>query len=188
MELVKNNLIFIKTNLLSTRKWAIDAILITLLFIAAGCTQSQMQTDPLNNQTPSVPLSEQFDVVSKDGVEIACPKYWHPESDPSLIYCVSRSDYIRITVAALPALQQSYYGGLVKLKTVTETMVHGYPTYMNEYSYPYENHQLTTKCITMVQGGRACHIMILCDVSMLSAFEPTFEYVLNSVKFLAVNQ
>ena len=177
-----------KTNLFSPLKWLIDAILITLLFVAVGCTQSQPATVPISNQEYSQPLPEQFTIVRNEALEIACPKYWHSEPDPDLVYCVDRSDYIRITVVTLPALQQSYYDGLVKLKTVTETTVNGYRTYSNEYTYPYKNHQLITKCITLVQWGRACHIMILCDVSMLSAFEPTFEYVLNSVKFLSVNQ
>jgi len=177
-----------KTKLFSPLKWSIDAILITMLFVTAGCVQSQPTTVPISDKEYSQPLPEQFTMVSNEGVEIACPKYWHSEPDPNIVYCVSRSNYIRITAVALPALSQSYYDGLVKLKTVTETTVHGYPTYMNEYTYSYENHQLTTECITLVHVGRACHIMILCDVSMLNTFEPTFEYVLNSVKFLSVNQ
>ena len=70
-------------------------------------------------------------------------------------------------MAVLSALPLSYYDGLVTQGIVTETTVHGYPTYMNDYTYPYQNHQLTTKCITVVQGNKACHIMILCDTTVL---------------------
>jgi len=170
-------------NLFSSRKWPTASILAMALIGLAACA-SLSASVAVSSQPPPTPLSEQFDVISKDGVEIAFPKYWHSDPQADLVYCVSRSDTIRITVAVLSALPQSYYDGLVAQRAVTKTTVHGYSTYMNEYAYPYEGHQLTTKCITVVQGDEACHIMILCDTSVLGAFEPTFQYVLNSLKFI----
>jgi hypothetical protein len=88
-------------------------------------------------------------------------------------------------VGVLPSLSQDYYDGLVKQGKVTESMVHGYLTYLNEYPYDYQNHQLVSKCITVVQGEKACHVMILCERPVLNAFGPTFEYVINSLRFLS---
>lgn len=169
------------TPLCATKKW-IAAMAMTIVLVGTvACTSSHSPV--VSNETNTGVEPEQFSLVSKDGVEIACPKNWHSESQPDLVYCVSRSDYIRITVAVLSALPQNYYDGLVAQGTVTKTLVHGYPTYKNDYTYPYQNHQLITKCITVVQGSEACHIMILCDVNVLAIFEPTFEYVLNSLAF-----
>jgi hypothetical protein len=167
------------------RKWSWGVALVAVFVGLSGCVTKQ----PLSVAGPP-PESGQFGLVSKDGIEIACPRYWHSDSDtdPDLVYCVSRSDYIRLTVAVLPALQHSYYEGLVTQGTVTEIALHGFPVYINEYKYPYDNHQMITKCITAVEGNNACHIMILCDVSLLGVFEPTFEYVLNSLSFLSMAQ
>jgi hypothetical protein len=177
-----------RTNPFYSSKWWIGAILLTVLVSLAGCTAKQPTTLALANRDLLQPLSDQFSLVNKDGVEIACPNHWLPQSDPNVVYCVSRSDYIRITVAVLSALPQSYYDELVAQGTVTETMVHGYPTYMNQNAYPYQDHQMINKCMTVVDGSQVCHIMILCDASLLQTFEPTFDYVLNSLNFAPIEQ
>lgn len=136
------------------KKWTTVAFLAIMFTGLAGCAGSQPTPAQVTFKGVSRPLSEQFDMVNKDGVEIACPKQWHSAPDPSLVYCVSRSDYIRITVGVLSAFPQSFYDGLVKRGTVTESVLHGYSTYMNEYPYDYQNHQLISRCITVIEGGR----------------------------------
>jgi len=162
--------------------WQIILVMITFLFGMAACTHEDPTGKPAADITGPPPA--QFTIISRDGVEIACPKDWQSDPDQSLVYCVSRSDYIRITVAVLSAFSQDYYEALVKQATVAETSVHGYTAYVNNYAYAYQGHSLITRCITIVQGEKACHIMILCDSSMLAVFEPIFDYVLDSFQFV----
>ena len=150
----------------------------------AGCAPA---STPVQTPATVQPLSvsrDQFRVVEKDGVAIACPRDWHEDPDPNLVYGVSRSDTVRIIVAVLDALPASYYEGLAARGTVTRTTIAGCPAYRNDYTYPFGNYELTTRCITVVDGGKACHIMVLCDVAVMGAFAPTFQYVLDSLKFL----
>jgi hypothetical protein len=164
------------------------AALAAVLVVLAGCSTSQSSTVQISIRTASPDFLRQFEVVSKDGIEIACPKYWHSDPDPALVYCASRSDYVKITVGVLPALPQTYYDGLVAQGTVTEAAVNGYLGYTSEYAYAYEGHQLTTRCITLIQGSTACHVMTLCEASLQDVFAPIIEYVVNSIKFLATEQ
>ena len=78
----------------------------------------------------------------------------------------------------------SYYDGLVAQGAVTSATVAGQTAYENELTYPWGDHQLTSKCITIVKGNKACHIMFLCDTSTLGDFLPVADYVANSVRFI----
>lgn len=172
-----------------TKSWLILTSLLTPLFFVA-CAPTSVTTITqliISNESPSLSptlsQSEQFDVVDKDGVKIACPRNWLSQSDPNLVYGVSLTDYIRIVVAVLDAQPQTYYEGLVSQGTVIRTLVAGYTAYRNDYTYPYGDYQLISECITVVNDNKACHIMILCDASVLSSFQPVFDYVMNSLKW-----
>jgi hypothetical protein len=160
--------------------------LIALIAILTGCSAAPAAPAALFTQTssPAAAQSGQFSVVDKDGVQIACPKSWSTdETDPSLVYKVSRAEFIRITVGVLPAQPQDFYDSLVSAGTVQQIKISGYPGYRNEYRYDYRGSQLVSVCYTAVQGDTACHIMTLCDVELESAFQPVFDYVLNSLRF-----
>ena len=107
-----------------------------------------------------------------------------PGSDPRLVFQVSLLDTIRITVGVLEAMPQSYYDGLVAQGAVTSATVAGQTAYENELTYPWGDHQLASKCITIVKGNKACHIMFLYDTSTLGDFLPVADYVANSVRFI----
>ena len=166
-------------------------ILITIVFILSGCgTNGTSATFTLNpTQPPLTVQPDQFNTVSKDGVEIACPKHWQTYStDPSLVYGVYRTETIRIVIGVLPAADQSLYDDLVKqgteYATVYRTTVADYVAYRIDSTYSWNGHQLTNWCITALNEGKACHFMILCDTSMMAAYAPIFEYVLSSLKFI----
>lgn len=162
-------------------------VLTSVMVIVSGCTAAVAPATSTRNLTPS-PLtaqSDQFNIVTKDGVAIACPKHWQTYSnDPGLVYGVSRAETIRIVIGVLPAADQGYYDSLVAQGTVHSIIVAGYPAYRSDYVYSWNGHQLTNWCITAVNGDKACHFMILCDTSMIVTYAPIFEYVLNSLKFL----
>ncbi len=166
----------------------LQKLLLVILFIAAlpvliACTHKNQTS--LNPQPAATVQQTQYYLITKDGVEIARPDDWYSTSDDSaLIYQVSRADTIRITVGVTNALPLSYYDGLVNNRNVTRTSISGYIAYRNDYTYPYNGNQLKTECVTIVQGAKACHLMFLCDVSVLGFFEPVFNEVLHSVKFL----
>jgi hypothetical protein len=168
-------------------KKLLTVILTTLLIILAGCATDVTPAAQILN-TPPPPLiaqPDQFYAVTKDGVEIACPKHWQTySSDPSLIYGVSRADTIRIVIGILPAASLSYYDGLVTQGAVYRTTIAGCPAYRNDYTYFWSGHQITNICVSVIQANKACHFMFLCDTSEMAAYQPIFEYVLNSLKFL----
>jgi len=155
-----------------------------LLGGVVSCTTAPVVSADTLKQSVS---ADQFEIINKDGITIARPMSWRTVDEPETIYCVRRSDYIRITVAVLDALPLDYYDTLAAGGTVKKSMVNGSPVYMNEYTYPYQNHLLTTECITVVNGSRACHIMILCENCVMTAFQPTFTYVLDSLNFPATS-
>jgi hypothetical protein len=168
-------------------KKSLTLVLTILILILAGCNADVTPTAPVINipQSPLAAQPAQFYAVTKDGVKIACPKHWQTySSDPSLIYGVSRADTIRIVVGVLPAVSQSYYDSLVTQGAVFRTTIAGYPAYRNDYTYTWSGHQVTNICVSVVQGDKACHFMFLCDTSQMAAYQPIFDYVLNSLKFL----
>ncbi len=166
-------------------------LLVSVLCLGAGLIGCGSASPPAAElavpAAQTLAQTERYVVVAKDGIEVACPEDWPPQpdsgSDPGLLYSVSHSPYIRITVAVLAALPNSYYEGLVSAGTVTRVEVNGYPTYENQYQYDYSGSKLISLCYTVHQGPKVCHIMVLCDVQLLDAYTPVFQYVLNSVKF-----
>ncbi len=160
-------------------------LLLVFVFIAVfafpvGCSHNTSTNHPLN---ASPVLTTQFHTVVKDGVEVLCPDGWNPTHDDSLVYMVSLLQTIRITVGVTVAMPMSYYDHLVINGNVIRTLVAGYPTYKNNYTYPYGNSQLTTECVTIVNGNKACHFMFLCDTSLLNVYEPVFNHILDNVRF-----
>ncbi len=161
------------------------------MLLVAGCSagpRQGAQEASVAARRPTQVQSSEFAMVSKDGIQIACPTAWSlaPGTDPGLVFQVSRLDTIRITVGVLDALPQSYYDGLVAQGKVTRTTIAGQTAYENDLTYPWGGHELTSRCITIVKGSKACHIMFLCDTSALADYLPVAEYVANSVIF--VNQ
>ncbi len=162
-------------------------VFVTVLIILPACVpDGTMTTSPADSTQRSLPVQpDQFDTVVKDGVEIACPKDWYTYStDPGLFYGVCRLDTIRIVIGTLPALSQSYYDGLVTQGTVNRITTGAYPAYRNDYTYTLNGRQVTSICVTAVSGDKACHFMFLCDTAALEDYQPVFDYVLNSLKFL----
>lgn len=162
-------------------------VFVTILIILAGCAaDGTMTTSPINSTQGPLPVQpDQFNTVVKDGVEIACPKDWSSySSDPGLFYGVCRLDTIRIVIGILPALSQSYYDGLVAQGTVNRITTGVYPAYRNDYTYNLNGLQMTSICVTAVSGDKACHFMFLCDTAAIEDYQPVFDYVLNSLKFL----
>ncbi len=164
------------------------AVAVAALFVAAcspGPRQGAQEASVGARHSTQVQSSE-FAIVSKDGIEIACPTAWSldPGTDPRLVFQVSRLDTIRLTVGVLDALPQSYYDGLVAGGTVTRTTIAGQTAYENDLTYPWGGRELTSRCITIVKGSKACHIMFLCDTSALADYLPVAEYVANSVTFI----
>ena len=174
------------TSRLST-SWVFLAVIAAV--IMAGCSsgpRDRVQEDSGAIQRPPQVEPGEFAAITKDGIEIACPMAWSldPDSDPRLVFQVSRLNTIRLTVGVLDAQPQSYYDGLVAQGTVTRTTIAGQTAYENDLTYPWDDHQLTSKCITIVKGSKACHIMFLCDTSRLADYLPVAEYVANSVIFI----
>ena len=159
----------------------IFAGLAMMLGAVVSCGPMRMVSSGSEQETVS---ADQFETISKNGVAIACPKSWRSIDEPESIYCVRHNDYIRISVVVVEALPLDYYETLAAEGTVKKSTVNGNPLYRNDYTYAYQNHLLTTECITVVNGNRACHIMILCETDAITVFQPTFTYVLNSLNFL----
>ena len=170
------------------RKSVLIGVFVTLaVILTAGCTaRGTMTTSTPNLTQPRQAVQpDQFISVVKDGVEIACPKDWYTYStDPNLFYGVYRLDTIRIVIGIVLALSQSYYDGLVTQGTVQRIAIGGYPAYRNDYTYTLSGRKVTNICVTAVSGNRACHFMFLCDTEALDDYQPVFNYVLNSLKFL----
>jgi hypothetical protein len=161
----------------------------TAALVAAGCSagvRDGVQEPTAATQRSSRVQEGEFTTVTKDGIEIACPTAWsvNPGTDPRLVFQASRLDTIRITVGVLDALPQSYYDALLAQGTVTRTTIAGQTAYQNELTYTWGDNQLTSKCITIVQGNKACHIMFLCDTSALDDYGPVADYVAHSVRFI----
>ncbi len=162
-------------------------VLIILAVIVSGCgAEITPATSSVDMALPPLAAQPgQFYSVVKDGVEVACPKYWQTySSDPSLVYGVSRADTIRIVIGVLPAIDQSYYDGLVAQELVRLVTIAGYRAYRNDYTYSWNGHQVTSICVSAIQNEMACHFMFLCDTSALTVYQPIFEFVMNSLKFL----
>ena len=58
-----------------TKEAVIGTMLSAALLGLAAC--APVQSALLARQSRSPALSQQFDLVNKDGVEIACPESWH---------------------------------------------------------------------------------------------------------------
>ncbi len=170
----------------SFRKTALITVFFTILIILPACApDGAMKTLPVDSTRPSPVQADQFNTIVKGGVEIACPKDWSTYStDPCLFYGVCRLNTIRIVTAILPALSQSYYDGLVAQGTVNLITTGAYPAYRNDYTYNLNGLPVTSICVTAISGGEACHFMFLCDTAALADYQPVFDYVLGSLKFL----
>jgi hypothetical protein len=164
------------------KRLAVLILLSAVIVFSAGCEAQAKAILP----APSVAAdnTEVFGSVTGDGVVVDSPENWSAITDPALIYGVSKSEYIRITVAVLPAQPQDYYASLVSQGTVNQTMLNGKQEYQNDYVYPYNGHQMVSRCVTIVNGSTACHVMILCDTELLTFYAPVFQHIINSVEFL----
>jgi hypothetical protein len=151
----------------------------------AGISAADIKTQSVLHTGVTQVTAEQFVTISKNGVEIACPMDWSPssDSDPRMVYEVSRSSNIRLTVAIMDALPATYYDGLVNQGAVQKTVIAGNTAYQNELTYPYGNYQLTNECITIVHQGKACHVMFLCDTGLRDSLQPVLQHVLDSIQF-----
>jgi hypothetical protein len=158
------------------------------LFICSGCSAPAAIKPAHTNSLPeTATAADQFVLMEKNGVQIDCPVGWpampDPNPDPNMIYAVSKAEFLRITTAVMPALADSYYQSLVNAGMVKKVLINGSFDYQNDYKYAYKDSQLISLCHTLVSGGKACHVMILCDSELLETFTPVFQHILNSVKF-----
>jgi len=156
------------------------------LIVLAGCAHPLAQpgtSAPAATPTSALP-GTQFVLVTKSGIEIACPFSWQLDSDPALVYGAHLDSTTRIIVAVLDALPESYYEGLVSSGAIRRTAIAGCLAYQNDYVYPLGSQELISRCITIVQGEKACHVMFLCDTTRLSDIQPVLDAVLASVKFI----
>ncbi len=158
-------------------------LILALLLLFTGCEGPRETTITRDNLQDTSGESGQFSIVSKDGIEIACPNDWQTETDRNLVYCASCGGTRRITVAVLDSLPTNYYEGLVAQGTVIRTVIAGYLSYRNDYTYQLEGTDLISQCITLLDGNKACHVMFLCDMSALETYKSVFDYILNSIKF-----
>ncbi len=160
--------------------------LIAATIMLTGCVSASNPITTLGfNQVPQATQPDQFYLITRDGVEIACPKNWQTySSDSSLLYGVCRGETIRIITGVLPAASPDFYDDMAAQGTVFRTIISGNVAYRNDYAYTWDGHELTNICVTMIKGDKACHFMFLCDTSILSTYQPIFDYVLNSLKFL----
>ena len=151
--------------------------------LVASC--GPMNTTSDHDVLPSQTVRQGFTLVSRCGVQVACPKDWRSETDPDprLVFQVSQDENTMITVAVLDALPLSYYEGLVSQGSVTRTTVAGQLAYVNESTYPDGNRHLTSICVSIIEGDKACHIMFLCNASARDALTPVLDEVSNSVIF-----
>jgi hypothetical protein len=154
--------------------------------LATGGCKAEAATLPpssTNGLTGNQLALTSFSIVNAGGISIARPSGWLIDTSNGVIYQAERTSYIRVTVAVIPALPIAYYDNLVTQGTVSRSTIAGCPAYRNDYTYPNNGYTLTTTCLTIVNGTIACHIMTLCDSSVLPAFQPVFDYIANSLMF-----
>ncbi len=157
------------------------AALAVLLFLPA--CQGAATTAPPALATVSIKPAD-FAVVTADGIQVAEPLRWQSQEIAGTIYAAFLTQTIRITVAAQPAQDSTYYQSLVSRGDVQQSKVNGLARYQNDYFFTSAGEELVSRCCTLVNGTKACHIMFLCDVSVLDIFAPVFEYIVQSVCFV----
>jgi len=143
----------------------------------------------IENPMEPLPEPQQFSLVTAHGVQVACPKGWksYNFTDPQLVYWVYQSDTIGIAVGVGPAEQEMYdapgeegYSDCSSIRTT----VGGYVAYKVEFVFTHDDVEVKSTYFSIQRGDEACVILFWCDVDELEAYEPIFEYVLDSFKFL----
>ncbi len=164
----------------------VPLVFLILLFlgILPGCLGDSAAAAKNQSVVATASQPGSFITLQKDGIQIACPADWQSQPIPNAVFSISQGEHMRITTAVLPALPLSYYEGLADQGTVNRTVVSGYLAYRSTYVYSYNGIELETECVSLLEGDKACHIMSVCATQDMASFEPVFDRVLNSVKFL----